>query len=68
MKKVSFSIDEIMVLEAGDVLQMDALSKIKGGIAKSTDCDCGSSNANTAGGSCTCGSGNSNKQDALSFA
>lgn len=68
MKKPNFSIEDIIILEKGDIMQTDALSKIKGGISEYLDdCSCGSGNTNTGGGDCTCGSANNNKNTCLSF-
>ncbi len=68
MKKTNFSIEDIIVLEAEDVMEQDALLKIKGGTACSPNCTCNSGNSNSGGGTCTCHSGNSNSKSCLGFA
>ncbi len=59
MENTNFSIEDIIVLEAEDVMEQDALLKIKGGVSCNSDCICGSGNSNSSS-NCTCGSGNSN--------
>ncbi|PID89723.1 MAG: hypothetical protein CSB01_00530 [Bacteroidia bacterium] len=68
MKNTNFSIEDIIVLETEDVMEQDALLKIKGGTACSPSCSCGSGNSNSGGGTCTCGSANNNFKNCLGFA